>query len=607
MVRLNDISINRKLYLAAGVVAVTLIAGGLTGYFSLQSAVSDYEQALASGGLSAELARREVEHLRWVERAGAFRGDSTIGALAVELDPTRCELGRWLAGEDRVAAERVVAGLAPVLERVDAAHGHLHAAGKAIDATLRAGEGRTEAEVHYRTALVPAAEALLGEIEDAGARLERHVEATLAGAAGARRASMLILLVGTFAGVVGVSAFGIVFARSISRPLNQVTALVDELSRGHLGRRLELERGDELGQLARDMDGLADHLRANVAGVMDRLARGDTGMEIADRDLTARMERDYEGRYADIKASLNRAVQNLDETLQEVEAAAEQVAAASDQIAGGSETLAQGATEQASSLEEVSSSLRELGSIARRNAEYTDEGRRISEEARAATRQGLDSMARLSEAMERIKESSDATSRIVKTIDEIAFQTNLLALNASVEAARAGEAGKGFAVVAEEVRGLALRSADAARNTAALIEESVESSGEGMASQTEVQARLEELADGVGRVREVVAEIAAASDQQKGGVDQITDAVEEMGGVTQSTAASAEESASGAEELSSQAQRMRDMVAEFTLSVVGRPPSTRSSQGLPVTGLPAPVWTEADDEMDEDLMAVTGS
>ena len=203
--------------------------------------------------------------------------------------------------------------------------------------------------------------------------------------------------------------------------------------------------------------------------------------------------------------------------------------------------------------------------MSKQNSANAQEANALANAAQGATQRGVDSMTRLSGAVERIKASADQTAKIIKTIDEIAFQTNLLALNAAVEAARAGEAGKGFAVVAEEVRNLAMRSAEAARNTSELIEGSVKNAEEGVTLNGEVLRNLEEISGQVGKVREVMAEIAAASEQQTQGVDQINLAVEQMNGLTQASAANSEESAAAAEELSSQAAVMLSLVQQFQL------------------------------------------
>ena len=286
---------------------------------------------------------------------------------------------------------------------------------------------------------------------------------------------------------------------------------------------------------------------------------------VAERDLTARVTADYKGDHAKIKLALNTAVGNLQQALDEISGAAEQVAAAADQIATSSQSLAQGASEQASTIEEVSSSLHEITSMAKTSAASAKEAETLAEAAKNGTDMGTEKMHELAEAMGKLKNSSDQTAKIVKTIDEIAFQTNLLALNAAVEAARAGDAGKGFAVVADEVRALSIRAAEAAKQTSALIEESVGHTQQGVVMTKAVQETFTDIAKRANRVREVMAEMAAASEQQTLGIGQVNTAVEQMNATTQQTAATAEESAAAAEELTSQATQVRGLVGEFAL------------------------------------------
>lgn len=310
--------------------------------------------------------------------------------------------------------------------------------------------------------------------------------------------------------------------------------------------------------------------------------------KLAAQDLTERVNGEYRGDFGRIKEILNRALDNLGRSLTQVSAGAEQVAAAADQIGTGSQAMAQGASEQASGLQEVSLSLQEVASMAGQNVANAQEARTLADSAERVAREGVDSMRRLSEAISRIKTSSDETAKIVKTIDEIAFQTNLLALNAAVEAARAGEAGKGFAVVAEEVRNLAMRSAEAAKSTADLIEGSVKNADEGVEINGEVLSNLEEINRQVEKVREGVLEIATASQQQSDGIAQLNVAVDQISQVTQQAAANAEQSASAAEELSGQAEHMASLASQFQLQKgIARAASPRKRLA-PTAGKPQP-------------------
>ncbi len=247
----------------------------------------------------------------------------------------------------------------------------------------------------------------------------------------------------------------------------------------------------------------------------------------------------------------------------------EQVASASSQVASTGQSLAEGSSEQASSIEETSSSLEEMAAQTRQNSDNADQADNAMKEAARVVENGVSSMERMNAAINEIKESSNETSKIIKTIDDIAFQTNLLALNAAVEAARAGEAGKGFAVVAEEVRNLAQRSAEAAQNTSQLIEKSQENANNGVNVADEVATQLKSIKESSSKVNTLISEIAAASREQTQGIEQINTAVSEMDKVVQQNAADSEESASAAEELSAQATEMEKIVAELEAVVAG--------------------------------------
>ncbi len=248
-----------------------------------------------------------------------------------------------------------------------------------------------------------------------------------------------------------------------------------------------------------------------------------------------------------------------------------QVVAAATQVASAAQSLAQGASEQAASIEQTSASIEEMSSVTAHNADNADKVNGLARQARDAAERGADDMRRMSEAMSAIQSGSDDIARIIKTIDEIAFQTNILALNAAVEAARAGEAGRGFAVVAEEVRALAQRSAQAARESSGRIGEAVERTHQGVDINAKVAEALNEIVSHAREVDELAESVAGASRQQSVGISQVNLAVGQMDKVTQSNAAGAEQSASAAEELNAQAEAMRVAVAELELLAgVGR-------------------------------------
>ncbi|MBS1795245.1 MAG: HAMP domain-containing protein [Acidobacteria bacterium] len=341
----------------------------------------------------------------------------------------------------------------------------------------------------------------------------------------------------------------------------QTRRLIASARNGDLAARGDAKRFE--GDYAALVGGINEMLDA-VAEPIDEAA--DCLRKVAGRDLTVKMTGDYKGEFAVIKESLNTALVNLDEGMRHISEGAEQVAEAAGQISEGSQSLAQTSSEQASTLEEVAANVQEISTMTKQNAASSQEARALSAAAHKAVEEGQTNMERLHVAVEQIKHSSDSTVRIVKTIEEIAFQTNLLALNAAVEAARAGDAGKGFAVVAEEVRNLAMRSAEAAKTTAQLIDESVKNTEHGVAIHLLVSKNLEDVQTQIEKVSAVSAEIAAATGQQSDGIHQINAAFEQMNIVTQQTAANSEESASASEELSGQSQEMLNLIGSFRIS-----------------------------------------
>jgi methyl-accepting chemotaxis protein len=347
---------------------------------------------------------------------------------------------------------------------------------------------------------------------------------------------------------------------TLRRITSEAQLLIAATRNGELARRGSPESfSGAYAQLIRGINEMLDTLNRPIDEAREVLE------QVADRDLSARMNGDYHGDHGQIKSALNTALENISQTFASLTVAIEQVSAGATEIGDGSHDLAGAASEQAGAVDQVASRLQQVDGRTKKNAADALQARSIIDTATQKTQRGVEAMGDLANAVNDMKASADATAKIVKTIDEIAFQTNLLALNAAVEAARAGDAGRGFAVVAEEVRSLALRSAEAAKNTATLIEASMAKVNVGVTINAGVSKQLTEIAVGVERASAMMDEIVAGAKDQERELAEITEAVGRIGSLTQRTAANAEESASASAELSSRAKEMQADAAQFRL------------------------------------------
>jgi len=292
---------------------------------------------------------------------------------------------------------------------------------------------------------------------------------------------------------------------------------------------------------------------------------GPAIVAMRDGDLTSSVATGFGREYDATAQATNEALTRLRDTLVDLRSASEQIDGAASEIANGADSLARVTSDQAAGLEEITASLHELASLGQSNADDVASARGATTEATAAADSGVTSVQRLITSMDDTRNSARETAKIVKTIDEIAFQTNLLALNASVEAARAGDAGRGFAVVADEVRALALRCAEAARTTSALIEDTVARVEGGVTISREVDVQLRGVSQRIDTVNGLMSRIGEATVSQAQGIQEIRQGVDTLNGAVQQSAANAEESASAAQELSAQARAQRAQTERFQL------------------------------------------
>jgi methyl-accepting chemotaxis protein len=371
-----------------------------------------------------------------------------------------------------------------------------------------------------------------------------------------------------------------VLSRSINGATNtlqgvtgEIASVIDAARNGNLAKRANAgEFRGAYAELITGTNGMLDAVIEPITEAKDVLTR------VAAKDLSARVQGNYLGEHAAIKESLNTALENIAEVFASLSTAISQVNSAAREIGDGSQELASGAADQAGAIDQVSNRIGVVDERTKANAADAAEARAAMERTNQTTEQGVERMTALADAVAEIKRSADATAKIVKTIDEIAFQTNLLALNAAVEAARAGDAGKGFAVVADEVRTLAIRASEASRNTATLIEESVAKAETGVQLNESVKRRLEEIRTGVQRASAIMTNIAEGAQEQEKELAEVTSAMSQISGLTQRTAANAEESASAAAELSAQAAEMQELAAQFDVGNRGhRVPAAAAS------------------------------
>ncbi len=368
---------------------------------------------------------------------------------------------------------------------------------------------------------------------------------------------ILVILVIVFT-IVGIYN-GVKTGKRIASPIKECVERLKKLSEGDLQSETPtVTSNDETLILTDCLRETISYLNRMIADIGFRLN------ELSNGKLTMDMNKNYQGDFSEISDSLKKIAASLNRTMKEIDRNAKSVALGADELAKASQSLAEGATDQASSVQELTATITDMSEKIRSNADSAEEARNIVTTLNEDVKNSSTYMGQMSEAMDRIKDASNEIAHIMKTIEDIASQTNLLSLNAAIEAARAGEAGRGFAVVADEVRNLAEQSAQAAQNTALLIQNSINAVEEGSSLAKITEGSLGVVVDHARKIDKAVIEIAAASAEQAEAAEQISGGVNQISLVIETNSATAEESAASSEELSAQSEMLKELLEQFT-------------------------------------------
>ncbi|TLM68459.1 MAG: HAMP domain-containing protein [Deltaproteobacteria bacterium] len=535
---LQNMRMAQKLGLLSGLLLVLTGVVCLVGIRGLTSGVEEGKQVILGNQLTANLLQREIDHLNWAKNVANFIIDDQQQKLGVELDHHNCKFGKWYYSDERAQIEAQIPAIKQELAEIEQPHQRLHQSAQHISEAGAGGGSKQVFAAIYRDETLPAlmdVQAHLKKINDVARASILSDEAMIANAGSFRNR---LVTVGIISLVVGV-LLTVFIVRGITRPLAQGVVLVEQIARGDFSARLNMQRRDEIGQLAVALDGMADGL-ARQAAVAEEIAKGNLRVEV---QLAS--EKDQLGR------ALSRMVEKLREVIGQVRGAVENVSSGSQAMSASSEEMSQGASEQAAAAEEASSSIEQMTANIRQNADNAIQTEKIAIQSARDAGAGGQAVNQTVAAMKEI-----ATK--INIIEEIARQTNLLALNAAIEAARAGEHGKGFAVVAAEVRKLAERSQKAAGEINELSNSSV-------AVAEQAGQMLSAMVPNIRRTAELVQEIAAASREQDAGAEQIAKSIQQLDAVIQQNASASEEMASTSEELSGQAEQLAEMIAFFSV------------------------------------------
>ena len=531
---------------------LVIIASGIL-IFSGMNRVKRYSKSTEKAmEIRSLVLTAEKAHYSWVENlcSAVTLGTEFTGSK----DYQGCVLGKWFYGSD---LSGVSSDILQLVEEMKPIHQAIHESAQTIlDVNQSDPE---EARRIYQEVTKANVVKLVGILDQVAAITEEQVSDNESSLMSAVSMTELISFLTILVILVVCVLLLLYVIGSIIKPLQTVTESSRNLSEGNLDFHIDVNSENEIGVLADSLNTSVQNLKlyiSDITEVLDDMAAGNLGRE---------SHIQYIGDFVQIQKAIGAISNELSQTMEQIHSSATQVDSGSNQVAVGAQSLAQGATEQASEVDNLQQMIEQITDQINNNAESaaitTEEADKVGEKITICNNQ----MHEMADAMEQISACSGEISKIIKTIEDIAFQTNILALNAAVEAARAGSAGKGFAVVADEVRNLAAKSADAAKDTTQLIEKTLQMVENGSNLTNLTQESLGSVVEGAELVTDQIKIISDASKEQEVAINRIKDSISQISTVIQSNSATSEESAAASEELAGQAQILKGLIGKFQL------------------------------------------
>ena len=555
--------VSKKMLLGFGVIIILSIImtfAGATGIISLRTQLDKlyfgpYVSTTETIGLKNDLTQLNVMLSNQIMEKDPYKYKGFIERLHPTISGRIAVLTEKTAGNDTSI---------DLINRINSKYQQLGETQAEIQATCEDGFWY-QAQVIFLGTYLPTFEELSGTVDNLYAVMERDATSFYANSQIAAKNSLLALAGLLIAVVFFALVIATITTKAIVNPVKELLSAAKDISSGNLDVSISYQSRDELGILAQTFSDMSANLAAIISDIECLLSALSSG----DYRVCSSNTHKYVGKYQAIIDAIQLLKQQQNSTILQISHAAAQVSTSSEQVSAGAQALSQGAMTQAASIQQLSSTINEISEQVKANAGHVQQANTLVFDTQQEINAGNEQMRQMTTAIINIANTSNEIKKIIKAIDDIAFQTNLLALNAAVEAARAGEAGKGFAVVADEVRNLAQKSAEAARHTTELIEESIKAVERGTKTAESAASSLQAIVAKSSVLTETIHHIADASNEQASAVVQVTLGVDEISSVVQTNSATAEQSAAASEELMGQSQLLKELVGKFHLQSEG--------------------------------------